>query len=209
MNTTTSTPPIKETVDALGDLLREGVRLGMDMFDTLTRSQPSAAFERVMRAASPVLSRAGGCGCHIPPPCWMPKSLGEVVSHVCPGGTATLRIRVTNCFIAQREVRIEIPDKNANVKIEPPVLNLGPMERGTSVLSVSVPADAGAGTEREFLIWVSGCLNHYLRWTVRVAKRGADCCHEVEVEDCQDYVHHWYDHFYCLRPCQPRIQHRT
>lgn len=206
MNTTTSTPPLKETVEALGDLFKEGVRLGLDVFDTLTRSQSAATLERALRTASPQFPRAGAC--HIPPPCWMPKALGEVVSHVCPGGTATLRIRVRNCSIAPREVRVSVSGKNSNVKVDPPVLQLFPMERDTSVLSVAMPDDAGAGAEREFLIWVNGCLNHYLSWTVRTAKRGADCCHEVDVEDCQDYVHHWYDHFYCPRPCQPRLPQR-
>lgn len=208
MNTTTSTPPLKETVEALGDLFKEGFRLGLDVFDTLTRNQTTEALGQALRSAASRLPRTGAGSCHIPQPCWMPKALGEVVSHVCPGGTATLRIRVTNCSITPRDVRIEVADKNWNVNVNPPVLMLDPMERGTSVLSVTMPADAATGVEREFLVWVNGCLNHYLRWTVRAAKRGADCCHEVEVEDCQDYVHHWYDHFYCLRPCQPRLPQR-
>lgn len=203
MNTTTSSPPLKETLSALGDLLKEGMRLGMDVFDTLARSQPSAALGQALRGAAPRLPLRGGCGCSIPQPCWMPKSLGEVVSHVCPGGTASLRIRVTNCSMMREEVSIKVASNE--VKVEPPVLHLHPMERETSVLSVSMPAGEQAGGEREFLVWVSGCLNHYLRWRVRPVKRGADCCHEVEVEDCQDYVHHWYDHFYCLRPCHPRL----
>jgi hypothetical protein len=206
MNTTTSTPPLRDTVEALGDILKEGVRLGLDMFDTLARSRSASILESALRAGSLRLPLVGSC--HIPPPCWMPKSLGGVMSHVCPGGTATLHIRVTNCSIAPREVRINVPDKKANVNVNPPLLQLYPMERDASVLSVTLPADAGTGTEREFLVWVNGCLNHYLRWTVKVAERGADCCHEVEVEDCQDYVHHWYDHFYCPRPCQPRLPQR-
>jgi hypothetical protein len=64
-----------------------------------------------------------------------------------------------------------------------------------------VPADAATGQEYEVLLWVRGCQNHYLRWTLKVANRGASCCHEVEVEDCPDLIHHWYDHFYCERPC--------
>lgn len=206
MNTTASTPPLKETLTVLGDLLKEGVRLGLDFFDTLARSQPSAALGRTLRETAPRLPLRGGCGCSIPQPCWMPKALGEIVSHVCPGGTATVRIRVTNCSMAREEVRVRVASND--VKADPPVLHLQPMERGTSVLSVTMPAGAHAGTEREFLVWVSGCLNHYLRWTVRVVNRGADCCHEVEVEDCQDNVHHWYDHFYCQRPCHPRLPQR-
>ena len=27
---------------------------------------------------------------------------------------------------------------------------------------------------------------------------------ELTVEDCPDLVHHWYDHFYCPRPCPNR-----
>lgn len=206
MNTTNSTPPIRETVGALEDLIRESVRLGLDTFDLLARSQPTAMVGQLLRSVAPQLQSAGSCSCHIPPPCWMPRALGDVTSHICPGGTATLRIRVTNCSVTQREIRIAAP--GSDVKANPPVLQLHPMERGTSILSVSMPADAYTGAEREFLIWVNGCLNQYLRWTVKVVKRGADCCHEVEVEDCADNIHHWYDHFYCPRPCHPRLPQR-
>jgi len=24
---------------------------------------------------------------------------------------------------------------------------------------------------------------------------------DIEIEDCPDLIHHWYDHFYCPRPC--------
>jgi hypothetical protein len=27
-------------------------------------------------------------------------------------------------------------------------------------------------------------------------------CNEVEINDCPDMIHHWYDHFYCHRHCQ-------
>lgn len=210
MSTTTSTPSLTETVKALEDLLREGVRIGLDMFDLLARSQPSAAVGQALRSAAPLLQsaapllrRPGACSCHIPPPCWMPKALGDLVSHVCPGGTATIRIRVTNCSPTHRDIRIDVSPKD--VTVTPQVLSLGPMERGTFTLSANVAADAGVGAEREFLVWVIGCLNHYLRWTVCAVKRGADCCHEVEVEDCTDNIHHWYDHFYCPRPCQTPV----
>lgn len=206
MNTTTSTPPLRETVAALEDLFREGMRIGLDMFDTLAGSRSSAMLGQLLRRVAPQLQSAGQCSCHIPQPCWMPRELGEVLSHVCPGGAATLRIRVTNCSISPRDIRIDVPAEG--VKANPPVLQLRPFERGTSVLSVAIPADAAQCEEREFLIWVSGCLNHYLRWTVKADHRGADCCHEVEVEDCTDNIHHWYDHFYCVRPCQPRLSTR-
>jgi hypothetical protein len=218
MNTTTSTPPVKETIGALGDLIIQGARFGLDVFevmssgfdalshnfDALSNSRAAGMMGQMMRSVAPQLARANSCSCHIPQPCWMPRSLGDVTCHVCPGGKATLRIRVTNCGISRNEIRIAVASNE--IKVEPPSLTLSPMERGTFNLSVELPAAANTGEEREALIWVVGCMNHYLRWTVKVAKRGADCCHEVSVDDCPDYIHHWYDHFYCLRPCQPRLQ---
>jgi len=52
------------------------------------------------------------------------------------------------------------------------------------------------------LVWIRGCVDHVVRWTVKSSRRGSDCCHELEIDDCPDYVHHWYDHFYCPRPCR-------
>jgi hypothetical protein len=66
---------------------------------------------------------------------------------------------------------------------------------------IDIPADAPAGAKHKTIIWVDGCKLHYLIWHVSVGTVGFDSCHEVEVDDCPDYVHHWYDHFYCARPC--------
>ena len=77
---------------------------------------------------------------------------------------------------------------------------LGLWERGTVIASLAIPAKAGVGEEREGLIWVRGDRDHVLRWTVRVTSHAGNCCHEVDVADCPDLVHHWYIHFYCERP---------
>ena len=57
------------------------------------------------------------------------------------------------------------------------------------------------GRPVEVLLWVVGCNTHYLRWIVEPADGISSSCHEVEIDDCPDFVHHWYDHFYCDRPC--------
>jgi hypothetical protein len=165
------------------DLLDRGVRLGVDAMDAM-RDRTRGGFE---------LPRVRSCSsCDIPPPCWYPKAAGEVTSHVCEGGTATLRIRVTNCGPTARTIQVE---GEKEMKVDPSALQLGPMERG--VVTVSL----GVQTGQEHLIWVHGCHDHFIRWTVETAKRGSDSCHEIEVDDCPDYLHHWYDHFYCLHPC--------
>jgi len=202
---TTSTRPLADTIEVLTNAMEEGTRLGLDLLQGLAFNPTTKMVNDLIKGAGSQIQQAGKCSCHIPPPCWYPKDLGDVVTHVCPGGTAMLRIRVKNCTLSQRDIRLEPTGKPEDIKlieIKPPVLPLGPMERGTFIVTATLPADANFGKEFEVLIWVRGCLDHFVRWTVKVARRGIDCgCFEIDVDDCQDYVHHWYDHFYCERAC--------
>lgn len=204
MSTTRTTRSLVEAAQAISDLFDEGMRIGIDLLDSLSRGRTSMmgpTMSEMLEGMTSRLRPAGSCGCTIPPPCWAPQSAGEVRSHVCPGGTASIRIRVTNCGTTHRDFTIDATGQTAGVIVTPSSLSLGPMERGFAVASAATPADAASGQEREVLLWVRGCREHYLRWTVKVAARGADCCHEVDVDDCPDLIHHWYDHFYCERPC--------
>jgi hypothetical protein len=207
MNATVKRQP-RDTVAEIGGLFEQGMKLSLDLLESLSAGSLSRMSQMMapstLSGLRPQLTTMMGplasTTCQIPPPCWAPQPIGEVTCHVCPGGTATLRLRITNCGVKSRDVKVE-PAGKTGVKVEPPNLALGPMERDFVTASFSVPADAATGQEYEGLLWVHGCQHHYLRWTVKVASRGASCCHEVEVEDCPDLVHHWYDHFYCERPC--------
>lgn len=203
--TTSGTRPIEQMAAAFSDLFAQGMNTGMDFL----RSLSSAGMSIAQGMAATGISRTsrfqmrGRC-CDVPAPCWMPVELGDLTTHVCAGGTATLRVQVTNCGLSTRTIRIEAKGDVASVNVNPDKLSVDPMRHQASVVSIAVPADASFGQEFEELIWVHGCREHFLRWTVKVARRGADCCHEVEVSDCPDLIHHWYDHFYCDRPCSDR-----
>jgi hypothetical protein len=80
-------------------------------------------------------------------------------------------------------------------------LNLGPMENGEIDVSYLIPITSKVGQKIEILMWVRGCRLHFLRWKIIVSPIGVSTCYQVEVEDCPDLIHHWYDHFYCPRPC--------
>jgi hypothetical protein len=226
MNTTNYPRPLADTANMLGDLFEQSARLYLDLLSSLSNSGLFSTIDQMqsqmqrqmqqmtsgqmtglmglmgqMRRMAPQMRIGGNCGCDIPPPCWAPQPLGEVVSHGCPGSTATIRLRVTNCGAVQRAFQIEAAGKTPAVKIDPPNLSLGPMERGFVSVSLTLPADASQCQDQEVLLWVRGCQQHYLRWIVRVSSRGGSCCHEVDVEDCPDPIHHWYDHFYTQRPC--------
>lgn len=208
MNTRKSGVP-----DAFMQLLDAQMRFGADLFETFTgQAMPSLrdAAENARGAGERIVGRASGCepargGCAIPPPCWMPRPLGECVSHVSQCRTACVRLVVTNQDRVARTVTAEAAGANAGtITLSPPSLTLGPMERGTISACVAVPDDAKGGERTEALLWVRGCREYYLRWTVSVGTAGLDSCHEVAVCDGPDYLHHWYDHFYCARPCPPR-----
>ena len=182
------------TAERIADLVERGVNAGTSMLDSLVRNPI---------VASVPMPRLRGCSCEIPPPCWMPREHGPVRTHVCAGGTATLRLRLTNCSIETSRVEIHPAGAAATaVKADPASLSLAPLERGVVSLSFATDAKDATGVEHEALIWIRGCVDHVVRWTVRISGRGGDSCQELDVDDCPDYVHHWYDHFYCARPCR-------
>jgi hypothetical protein len=212
---TCASESITDTVEQICDLVEEGAQIGIDLLGRLCRAKAGLVCSPLqlpllcaplqlpklfaLPELSACMSPATRCGCDIPPPCWAPQPMGDVESHVRPGETATLRVHVTNCGATSRTMKIEAV--GAGVTITPDSLPLGPMQRGLSLVSLTTTKDADPGTEREVLVWVRGCHDHYLRWTVTVSTQRGWSDDDVHVEDCPDYVHHWYDHFYCDRPC--------
>ncbi len=173
---------------AVKDLFKsfsELARLGMEINPVLQ------VFTAAQRPAS----------CEIPPPCWLPRTLGELKSIVCAGGTVSLRVRVTNCQARASQVQLKASPEDLQVEIDPQSALLAAMERRWFNIKLTAPADACKGGRYEALLWVHGCNSYYLRWIVDVEQTGSASCHELEIEDCADHVHHWYDHFYCARPC--------
>lgn len=184
MSPKTGSPTLGSAVKALGDLVGEGAKIGMGLLGSIPL---------------PSLKRDCGCNCDIPPPCWMPQSLDEVTTRVCPGSKAVVRVNITNCGMSTRTIEIESTDKA--VVVEPPSLTLGPFEEGVVALSLEVPATASEGEAQKIMVRIRGCKEYVLRWTVEVTCKNESCCTDVNIEDCPDLVHHWYDHFYCQRAC--------
>lgn len=199
--------------DTLGDLARIYEELYADWLRAATRL--FEVFERQGRevgdvvAALPALPAiaqppAASCSCEIPPPCWMPRELGERASQVCPGHTATVCLRIVNCGASSRTVTVDTGTNTDGVSITNSPLELGAMEEGTVVVSYTAAADCQHRDARRLLLWVRGCREHLLRWNVTVGRGAIGSCHHVDVEDCPDNVHRWYDHFYCAHPCSGR-----
>jgi hypothetical protein len=143
--------------------------------------------------------RTAGC-CHVPPPCWMPQPLGDCISHVGQCKTACVRLVVTNVDRVARKITVD--SSNKAVTVSPASLSLDPLDRGTISVCIDIPQDSAVGTRIDTVVRIRGCKEYYLRWTVSVGTIGFDACHEVAVDDGPDLVHHWYDHFYCVRGCR-------
>lgn len=152
-------------------------------------------------AGSAAQVTAGGCA--IPPPCWEPRRAGTCHMTLTPGGTGTLRVHVTNCEWARQVVGLTAIGKLAAwVTLSPTMLVIDGQDTATFVVTVHPPAGMKPGARLAGTLLVRGCLDHAVRLEVAVADcaQGTGC--DVSIRDCPDHVHHWYDHFYCYRPCR-------
>jgi hypothetical protein len=179
----TQTVSLADAAKTVGGLLEEGAKLGFGLLDSIKLPLPSKS----------------GCDCTIPPPCWEPQPAGEVTTRACPGNKALLRLHVTNCGSRGRTIAVDTTNKD--VDVSPASVAIGPYEESTVVVSLDVPATATEGESHRLVVWIRGCYVHYVVWTVEVTCKNATCCTDLDVEDCPDLIHHWYDHFYCDRPC--------
>lgn len=153
-------------------------------------------------------SECGPAHCEIPRPYWWPQLAGRVCSYMCPGGIAVVQLCVRNTGPSTRAFRVEIaPDEAAaRAGADPQAFVLGPMEEKRVIVRYKVPADQPSGCGSTALIWVRGCLNHYIEWSVKTTAKVTQCCHEICVRDEPPYTLEWYHHFYCDHPCANHIR---
>jgi hypothetical protein len=185
----------------LKDVVAAQFSLGKEVLNVLTKGTNSALCG--MRGLNlPNLPKLHSC-CDIPEPCWMPKPLGEITCRLTPGSTGQVKLIVTNNDFRGHNAVAQSAGKDAGlVQFTPAQVALGPKERTTILAQFTAPQQAGT---YEMVVWVSVCGDHYLRWTVEVGDTQNACCYQVTVDDTPNYVVHWYDHFYCPRPCPGTI----
>jgi len=146
-------------------------------------------------------------GCNIPPPCWEPRHAGTCHVTLVPGNKALIRIHVMNCGWSRQVVSVTALGKLAGwISFEPTTMMLDPQERATLLVAVQAPEWAKAGERLSGPVIVRGCRDHFVRVEMMVGDCMSGTCCDITINDCADNVHHWYDHFYCPRPCNaPRL----
>lgn len=201
-STSSSTTTITDFVDSLATLINSSAQLSIDLLRSFGESTPSlGSLPSLPSLPSSREKPSHGCSCAIPPACWLPRDAGDVRTYACPGATASLRIRVENCGIKPRTIAIDVGGSPPGVTVTPATLHLDGLESGTALITFAIPPSAHDHADFPFRIWIRGCKTHYVHWTV-VAGEGDCRCRTIEIDDCPDTVHHWYDHFYCDHPCQ-------
>jgi hypothetical protein len=195
-----------------GEMLFKAMQSALGMFGMTSPERPCdcrTVTSSGCCSAGPKVGRSS-CDCTIPPPPWLPYHVADVVSCVCPGGVATLRLDLRNAGFHPHAYDVEVtPEREKDdAVLDPAHQNLGPLECGKALVRVTVPKDATIGSTIHRVVWVQGCRRHYVDWCIQVGACSTSSCHEVRVDDEQDYVHHWYDHFYCEHPCLGRANDR-
>jgi len=176
------------------DLLKAQIGLGKGLLE-LIGVGACAARDQLGKARWP----ASNSCCDIPQACWMPKPLGEIVCQMRPGDTGQVKLTVTNGDYRPHNATVQIAGTDAGlVSVAPSVAPLGPKECAHFTATFTAPEKPGT---HEVVLWVSVCSDFYLRWTVEVGEKSGPCCYQVSVNDTPDYTVHWYDHFYCQKPC--------
>jgi hypothetical protein len=199
MAQTTLSNAAQDMATALTDFLEQTFATSLDMLKVFNQAGADLTSRLTPQTKLPNFFKIGGC-CEIPPPCWMPRQLTQVRSHVCPGATASVCFHITNCGIDRRTITVQA---DQNTTVNPVALDLEPFQSGAVTVTYTLPTASRNGDSTEVRVFVHGCKSYFLRWTIETSTRGCACCHEVDIDDCPDLVHHWYDHFYCQRPCLP------
>lgn len=157
---------------------------------------------QIAAALAELATRRVTSPCEIPPPCWEPRRLGKCTLVLPPDTTGTIRLHISNCNWQRQVVVLGATGPLATLATLVPSTRVVEMQSEALMgVRIHIPAEVKPGRVISGGILVRGCLNHFLRVEVRVAECAVDTCCDVTVKDCQDQVHHWYDHFYCARPC--------
>jgi hypothetical protein len=191
MNASMTSAMLADVVDSTRELGDRALRSVTGLVDRLGSGA---------KALSEVGTSTVACSCGRPHACWMPNELPAITSAVCAGAKARVRFLVRNCGLADRQVFVAATGPGAHLAIgSPSTATIGALETGELTAEVTVP-DGTAGVE--LILWVRGCNDHVVPWTITVSDNGCATTHEISIEDCPGTQHYWHDHFAQPRPCR-------
>jgi hypothetical protein len=182
--------------NAIGQVIRAEVELGQTLVRSLAGATGCSAGDSMMG-----LSRRLGSSCEIPSPCWAPQYLGDFTCTVSPRESATFELQLENRTLETRPFKVGVAGYE-NVVVTPgPEVNVPALQRQTVRIAATIPQTAKVGESLDLTVVVIGCRIYYLHWNLRACAFGLNPHHRIVIKDGPDNIHHWYDHFYAVRPC--------
>jgi hypothetical protein len=100
---TNNNAPVTTALHALAKLIEQSAHLGAGALESLVGSYPQI-LQGLGKLASAGIPLSSCNSCEIPPPCWMPKPLCDVISLGRPGDKASLCFVITNCSMSVLKV---------------------------------------------------------------------------------------------------------
>jgi hypothetical protein len=177
--------------DAIGSALQLGERLTRSVGEVTDLIGDQV---RLLSERGPAPSCSGR-----PQACWLPRELAPVSSVVPPGGTARIRFRVHNCGPATRRVFVAATGVDAPLAFGAPSgATIGALDTAEVVAEVTLPKGRD---HAHLIVWVSGCHDTAVPWSVTASEQGCRTTHEISIDDGPGTWHEWSDHFQQPRFC--------
>ena len=174
-----------------GDAVTQALTSVVDLGSRLARS--------ITGLAASVRSSVA-CTCERPRACWLPNELAPLDSVVDHCGTARVCFRVRNSGLADRHVFVAATGPDAGLVLgHPSTAVIGALQTRELVAELTLPQGSECA---EVILWVRGCQDTAVSWTVTASTRGcATSHHQVAVVDGPGTRHEWYAHFDQPQPC--------
>ncbi len=142
-------------------------------------------------------------GCEIPPPCWEPRLVATCTLELAPSSTGLIRIHVSNCGWTRQVASVTALGRLAgSLTMQPTALSIDPQDRARFVVTVHPPKGLKPGQSLSGVVLMRGCKDYAIRVEIKISDCPGTTTCDVSIDDCPDHVHHWYEHFYCPRPCR-------
>jgi hypothetical protein len=178
-------------------LLDRAAEAGSGIADSVTDAAVRLGGDllRLARSAGAAMS----CSDPDPHACWLPTELPPIIATVDDCRRAKVRFQVHNCGLATRTVFVAATGRDAKLAVGAPAsATIGALETAEIVAELTLPDDA---TSAELVLWVRGCSDTAVRWTVRDSGRRTSTC-KIMIDDCPRTRHSWCDHFAQPGRCQ-------
>src|ERR1017187_3025291 len=136
---------------AAENLLEAGSKISTSFLKLLSSGTPGVLGGVMNWTAN--ASAGGDCACHIPPPCWMPRILRQIVGYGVVGNEASLTFVITNESMAARSIKVFTTTPTAGLSLSSTTATLAAMARRHATIPYPSPTGTTGNPGADILLW--------------------------------------------------------